>query len=66
MMKSIERIEATGEKLINKEFFPASSTRGAFINEYKMMKEIGLPSKYDPNTLLINKIWSPGKKLLGE
>ena len=69
MMQSINRIESTyGDKLIEggAEFFPASSTREAFINEYNMMKEIGMPSQWDPNTLLYNKIWSPGKTILGE
>jgi RHS repeat-associated protein len=69
MMRSIKRIESTyGDKLMEDgaEFFPASSTREAFINEYNMMKEIGFPSRWDPNTLLYNKIWSPGKIFLGE
>ena len=68
MMQSIKRIESTGDLLKpgGAKFFPASSTREAFINEYNMMKAIDVPSKYKVNSLLYNKIWSPGKKLLGE
>ena len=67
MMQSVNRIETTfGDKLLNKTFYPAANSKAAFINEYNLMKNIGLPTKYDPNSLLYNKIWSPGKKLLGE
>jgi hypothetical protein len=67
MMQSINRIEATyGDKLLKSTFYPASSTNAAFINEYNLMKNIGLPTRLDPNSLLYNKIWSPGKTLLGQ
>jgi RHS repeat-associated protein len=67
MTQSINRIETTyGDKLLNKTFYPAANSKAAFINEYNLMKNIGLPTRYDPNSLLYNKIWSPGKKLSGE
>ena len=68
MRESIRRIESTGDLLKpgGAQFFPASSTREAFINEHRLMKPFGLPSRYNPNSLLYNKIWSPGKKLSGE
>jgi RHS repeat-associated protein len=67
MMQSIKRIEATGDKLLGQpQFFPASSTKEAFINEFKLMKDIDLPTKYNPNSKLYNQIWSPGKKFIGQ
>ncbi|HHV64188.1 MAG TPA: hypothetical protein GXX46_03820, partial [Peptococcaceae bacterium] len=68
MVQSINRIEITfGDKLVNKTFMPASSSREAFIREYKFMLQTGhKPLHWDPNSMLYNKIWSPGKKLLGQ
>ena len=68
MMTSINRIETQfGDKLVNKTFIPASSSREAFIQEYKFMLQTGhKPLHWDPNSMLYNKIWSPGKKLLGQ
>lgn len=63
-MQSIIRIETTyNDQLLRSTFYPAASTKAAFINEYLMMKKIGLPTKWDPNSLLYNKIWSPGKNI---
>ncbi len=66
MMQSINRIETTfGDKLLNKQFFPASSTKNAFINEHKMMMEFGGPKSFDKLSPTYNLIFSPGKKLGG-
>jgi len=67
MMQSINRIETNfGDKLVNKSFLEASSTREAFIQEYKFMLQTKqVPLHWNKNSLLYNKIWSPGKKLMG-
>lgn len=43
MLASLKRFEDMGEKLVvnGKNFFPASSNTQAFINEYKLMLEVG-------------------------
>ena len=69
MNESIRRIEGQGYKLLEggAEHFPTATAREGFIKEFQLMKETGqLPRNIDPNSLLLNKIWSPGKKLLGE
>ncbi|MCB9082679.1 MAG: hypothetical protein H6555_13320, partial [Lewinellaceae bacterium] len=66
MMQSINRIETTyGDKLFNSQFFPASSTRGAFINEHNLMMQFGGPKSFNPLSPTYNKIFSPGRKLVG-
>lgn len=66
MMQSINRIETTyGDKLLNSQFFPASSTRGAFINEHNLMMQFGGPKSFNPLSPTYNKIFSPGRKLGG-
>jgi len=66
MMQSINRIETTyGDKLLNSQFFPASSTRGAFINEHNLMMRFGGPKSFNPLSPTYNKIFSPGRKLGG-
>ena len=66
MMQSINRIETTyGDKLLNSQFFPASSTRGAFINEHNLMMQFGGPKSFDKLSPTYNLIFSPGKKLGG-
>lgn len=68
MIQSINRIEsAFGDVLKSKQYFPAASSRNAFITEYNLIKGTGFkPLHWDPNSMLYNKIWSPGKKILGE
>ena len=69
MNESIRRIEGQGYKLLEggAEHFPTATAKEGFIKEYQLMKETGqLPRNIDPNSMLLNKIWSPGKKLLGE
>jgi len=66
MMQSINRIETTyGDRLLNSQFFPASSTRGAFINEHNLMMQFGGPKSFNPLSPTYNKIFSPGRKLGG-
>lgn len=68
MKKSINRIETNfGDELIKKTYIPASNSREAFIQEYRFMLQTGhKPLHWDPNSLLYNQIWSPGKKLIGQ
>jgi len=64
MMQSITRIETTyGDKLISSKFYPASSTRAAFINEHKLMMQHGGPLSHNPMSPTYNKIFSPGRNL---
>jgi hypothetical protein len=65
MTQSINRIEQqTGDVINSATFYPAESTRAAFINEYLLQLNSGeLPLNWDENSNLYNKIWSPGKKL---
>jgi len=66
MMQSINRIETTyGDKLLNSQFFPASSTREALINEHNLMMQFGGPKSFNPLSPTYNKIFSPGRKLRG-
>ena len=66
MMQSINRIETNfGDKLVNKQFFPASSTREAFINEHNIMMQMGGPKTFRASSPTYNKIYSPGRKLVG-
>ena len=66
MMQSINRIETRyGDKLLKSTFYPASSTRAAFINEHKLMMQFGGPKSFNPLSPTYNKIFSPGKKLGG-
>jgi len=69
MNVSILRIAGQGYKLLEggAEHFPTATAREGLIKEYQLMKETGqLPRNIDPNSMLLNKIWSHGKKLLGE
>ncbi|MDD2963547.1 MAG: DNRLRE domain-containing protein [Bacteroidales bacterium] len=66
MMQSINRIETTyGDKLLNSTFYPASSTKAAFINEHKLMMQFGGPKSFNPLSPTYNKIFSPGRNLGG-
>lgn len=66
MMQSINRIETRyGDKLLKSTFYPASSTRAAFINEHKLMMQFGGPKSFNPLSPTYNKIFSPGNKLGG-
>ncbi|MCE1169234.1 MAG: hypothetical protein LWX70_14175, partial [Sphingobacteriia bacterium] len=66
MATSISRIETQfGDKLLKSTFYPTATTREAFILEHQMMLQTGYkPLFYDANSMLYNKIWSPGKTLL--
>ncbi len=68
MATSINRIETQfGDKLLKSTFYPTATTREAFILEHQMMLQTGYkPLFYDANSMLYNKIWSPGKTLLGQ
>jgi hypothetical protein len=68
MNYSIRRLESLhADKVIDFTFYPTETHTDAFIKEYQLMKESGgLPLNWDPSSLLYNKIWSPGKSILGE
>lgn len=62
MKQSIKRIENDyGDKLLESQFFPATSTKEAFKNEHKIMMKYGGPKSFDPSSPTYNKIFSPGK-----
>jgi hypothetical protein len=66
MMQSINRIETTyGDKLLKSTFYPAPSTRAAFINEHNLMMQFGGPKSFNTLSPTYNKIFSPGRKLGG-
>ncbi len=67
MATSINRIEAQfGDKLLNKTFYPTSTSREAFMLEHQLMLKTGYkPLHWQSNSMLYNRIWSPGKNLLG-
>jgi hypothetical protein len=55
------------DKVVGKIHYPSANSRAAFIMEYQLMKDTGeLPTHWDKDSMLLNKIWSPGKRLSGE
>ncbi len=68
MLQSINRIKTNfGDELLESKFYPANNYKNAYIKEFQLMEETGqLPLHWDKNSMLYNKIWSPGKKLLGQ
>lgn len=67
MVQSGQRIETRyGDKLLSSKPYAAATEREAFIQGYQFMKSFGKPLHWDEDSILYNKIWTPGKKLLGE
>jgi hypothetical protein len=66
MAQSTNRIETQfGDKLLKSRIYPTSTSREAFMLEHQLMMQTGqVPLRYNPNSLLYNIIYSPGKSLV--